>query len=75
MGLNIKNDETCVLARRPGAADRTHVARRARRRFGEGNHPVALNFGDCFACALARTTAEPLLFKGEDFSQTDVDAA
>ena len=50
-------------------------ARRAWRRFGKGNHPAALNFGDCFAYALARTTGEPLLFKGNDFGRTDIDAA
>ena len=36
------------------------------------NHPAALNFGDCFAYALAETTREPLLFKGDDFELTDV---
>ena len=41
----------------------------------KGNHPAALNFGDCFAYALARATGEPLLFKGGDFSQTDIEAA
>ena len=50
------------------------AARRAWRRFGKGNHPAALNFGDCFAYALAKTTGEPLLFKGEDFPQTDIDS-
>ena len=59
----------------PVTPEQTRVARRAWRRFGKGNHPAALNFGDCFAYALARTTGEPLLFKGEDFSQTDIDAA
>ena len=49
--------------------------RRAWRRFGKGNHPAALDFGDCFAYALARTTGEPLLFKGEDFARTDIEAA
>ena len=44
-------------------------------RFGKGNHPAGLNFGDCFAYALARTTGEPLLFKGEDFTRTDIEAA
>jgi ribonuclease VapC len=44
------------------------------RRFGRGRHPAALNIGDCFAYALARTTGEPLLFKGGDFAQTDVAA-
>lgn len=42
------------------------------RRFGKGRHPAALNFGDCFSYALAAARAEPLLFKGRDFSQTDV---
>ena len=59
----------------PVTPEQTDVARRAWRRFGKGNHPAALNFGDCFAYALASTTGEPLLFKGEDFSQTDIDAA
>ena len=48
------------------------AARDAFRRYGKGRHPAGLNFGDCFAYALARTLAEPLLFKGTDFSQTDV---
>lgn len=45
------------------------------RRFGKGRHPAALNLGDCFSYALARVTGEPLLYKGKDFSQTDVQAA
>lgn len=48
---------------------------RAWRRFGKGRHPAGLNLGDCLAYALARTLGEPLLFKGEDFGQTDVVAA
>ena len=44
------------------------------RRFGKGRHPAALNFGDCFAYALASLDALPLLFKGNDFSQTDVES-
>ena len=51
------------------------AARLAWRRFGRGNHPAALNFGDCFAYALAKSTGEPLLFKGRDFTQTDIEAA
>ena len=47
-------------------------ARYAWRRFGKGNHPAGLNFGDCFAYALADVTREPLLFKGDDFARTDV---
>jgi ribonuclease VapC len=50
----------------------TVVARQAYRAFGKGNHPARLNYGDCFAYALSRTTGEPLLFKGEDFPLTDV---
>ena len=51
-------------------------ARRAYRDFGRGSgHPARLNFGDCFAYALARTTGEPLLFKGDDFGRTDVTSA
>ncbi|MYC81044.1 MAG: type II toxin-antitoxin system VapC family toxin [Acidobacteria bacterium] len=51
------------------------AARRAWRRFGKGNHPAGLNFGDCFAYALAEATGEPLLFKGRDFAQTDIEPA
>ena len=50
-------------------------ARRAFRRYGRGRHPARLNFGDCFAYALAKASGEPLLFKGNDFSQTDIKAA
>ena len=46
--------------------------RAAYERFGKGRHPASLNFGDCFSYALAASTGEPLLFKGEDFSRTDV---
>lgn len=50
------------------------MARDAYRDFGKGSgHPAKLNFGDCFAYALARAVGEPLLFKGEDFSHTDVE--
>jgi ribonuclease VapC len=45
------------------------------RRFGKGRHPAGLNFGDCFAYALAAVTGEPLLFKGDDFAKTDIAAA
>ncbi|MBC5800998.1 MAG: type II toxin-antitoxin system VapC family toxin [Candidatus Eremiobacteraeota bacterium] len=50
-------------------------ARRAYRTFGKGLHVAGLNFGDCFSYALAHATAEPLLFKGNDFSQTDIASA
>jgi ribonuclease VapC len=52
------------------------VAREAYRDYGRGSgHPARLNFGDCFAYALARATGEPLLFKGDDFSHTDITPA
>ena len=55
-------------------ADEAQVseARRAFRRFGKGRHAAALNYGDLFAYALARTSGEPLLFKGDDFAKTDI---
>lgn len=62
------------VAFEPVTLEQAEVAREAYRRFGKGNHPAALNFGDCFAYALARVTDQPLLFKGNDFAQTDVDA-
>ena len=49
------------------------IAREAYRDFGKGSgHPARLNFGDCFAYALARATGEPLVFKGDDFAHTDI---
>jgi uncharacterized protein with PIN domain len=59
----------------PVTVEQTHLARQAFLDFGKGRHPANLNFGDCFAYALAKATGEPLLFKGEDFSKTDVRAA
>ena len=56
----------------PVTHEQVEVARLAWRRYGKGNHPAALNFGDCFAYALAQQIGEPLLFKGEDFVLTDV---
>ncbi len=56
-------------------AEHADQARRAWRRYGKGRHPAALNFGDCFSYALAKLTGEPLLYKGTDFSQTDLEAA
>ena len=53
-------------------ADHVSEARRAYRRFGKGHHAAGLNFGDVFAYALARTSGEPLLFKGDDFAKTDI---
>jgi ribonuclease VapC len=45
------------------------------RRFGKGRHPAALNFGDCLSYAVARLADHPLLFVGDDFSHTDIEAA
>ena len=56
----------------PVTADQARVARTAYQLFGRGSHPARLNFGDCFAYALSKVTGEPLLFKGNDFSQTDI---
>jgi len=52
-------------------ADQVLLARAAYEQFGKGNHPAALNLGDCCSYALARSSGEPLLFKGDDFSRTD----
>jgi ribonuclease VapC len=56
-------------------AAQADLARQAYRDYGRGSgHPAALNFGDCFAYALARERGEPLLFKGEYFALTDIEA-
>jgi ribonuclease VapC len=49
------------------------IARIAWQRFGKGRHPAGLNIGDCCAYALAKYSGEPLLFKGDDFSKTDIE--
>ena len=59
----------------PFDAEQAIIAREACRRFGKGRHAAGLNFGDCFAYALAQVFGEPLLFKESDFSRTDVVAA
>lgn len=51
------------------------IAREAYRDFGKGRHRAGLNFGDCFAYALAKVTGDPLLFKGDDFRHTDIEPA
>jgi ribonuclease VapC len=56
----------------PVDLEQAQAARRAFSRFGKGRHPAGLNYGDCFAYALATVLGEPLLYKGEDFRQTDV---
>ena len=59
----------------PVDAEQAHIARTAFRDYGKRRHAAGLNYGDCFAYALAKTLDEPLLFKGMDFSRTDVAAA
>ena len=54
--------------------DQAEIARAAWRRFGKGRHPAGLNYGDCFAYALAKSRRLPLLYQGSDFSQTDIEA-
>lgn len=56
----------------PVDVEQAHIAREAFRDFGKGRHPARLNFGDCFSYALAKQRSEPLLFKGADFSRTDI---
>jgi ribonuclease VapC len=58
----------------PVDTEQAHAARRAFSAFGKGRHPAGLNFGDCFAYGLARVAGDALLFKGSDFSRTDLDA-
>jgi ribonuclease VapC len=53
--------------------NQAEIARAAWRRFGKGRHPVGLNYGDCFAYALASSRRLPLLFCGNDFSRTNID--
>jgi len=59
----------------PVTAGQAHLARQAFHDFGKGRHAAGLNFGDCFAYALAKDKGEPLLFKGNDFKRTDIVSA
>jgi len=52
--------------------EQADIARHAYLNFGKGRHPAGLDVGDCFVYALARSIGEPLLFKGNDFNQTDL---
>jgi ribonuclease VapC len=76
-GVQDLDDFLAAAAVRCVALDsiQAHLARDAYLRFGKGRSPAGLNFGDCFAYALARATSRPLLFKGHDFSKTDVQPA
>ncbi len=59
----------------PVDAEQAELARSAFRKYGKRRHPAGLNFADCFSYALAESAGEPLLYKGWDFSQTDIPAA
>ncbi len=59
----------------PVTVEQARLARQAYRDYGKGRHRAGLNFGDCFAYALAKEKREPLLFKGDDFRRTDVEVA
>lgn len=76
-GVNDLDELLAVAAVRPIAVDaeQAHLARAAFARFGQGQAAASLNFGDCFAYALAQALGRPLLFKGADFEQTDVQPA
>ncbi len=59
----------------PVTNDQLVFARRAYDLYGKGRHPACLNFGDCFPYALSKLTGNTLLFKGQDFSKTDIESA
>ncbi len=59
----------------PVSVVQAELAREAYAEYGKGNHKARLNLGDCFAYALSKDLYEPLLFKGEDFTHTDVESA
>ncbi len=64
------------IAIEPVTEAQARIAREAYRDYGRGSgHSAGLNFGDCFAYALARDKGEPLLFKGDDFARTDIRSA
>jgi ribonuclease VapC len=77
--LSARLDDLVKLHRiiiEPFTTTQATQARQAYRDYGKGSgHPAALNFGDCFAYALAREFDEPLLYKGDDFTHTDVRSA
>ncbi|MEX0851804.1 MAG: type II toxin-antitoxin system VapC family toxin [Bauldia sp.] len=77
--LSRELDDLCALIRavvEPVTERQARIAREAYRDYGRGSgHPARLNFGDCFAYALARDKSEPLLYKGDDFSHTDIRSA
>ncbi len=67
---------TASIVIEPVTEEQARIARAAYRDFGKGSgHAAGLNFGDCFAYAAARATGQPLLFKGDDFTRTDIEPA
>lgn len=86
-GVVVDSNQNPVLSRRlddmlcdaeisvePVTMNQARIAREAYRDFGKGRHRAGLNFGDCFAYALAKEKGETLLFKGDDFRHTDIQA-
>jgi ribonuclease VapC len=76
-GPDARDDLLAFLAQgglqvEPVTAEQADLALEAYQRYGKGRHRAGLNFGDCFAYALCKATGQPLLFKGQDFSQTDI---
>ncbi|MGA2880310.1 MAG: type II toxin-antitoxin system VapC family toxin [Bryobacteraceae bacterium] len=67
--------ERSAITIEPVTLEQARIARGAYRDFGKGHHRAALNFGDCLTYALARVSDQPLLYKGRDFSQTDLQSA
>lgn len=72
--LNILLDELAITVV-SFSPEQAELATEAFLRFGKGRHPAKLNMGDCFSYALAKSIGQPLLFKGNDFSQTDIGGA
>ena len=66
--------ETLGIDLEPVTVQQARIARQAYQTYGKGKHPAGLNYGDAFAYALAKVTGQALLFKGDDFSQTDIEA-
>jgi ribonuclease VapC len=65
--------QQALIAIEPVTVEQARLARDAYRDYGKGRHKAGLNFGDCFVYALARDKSEPLLCKGRDFRQTDLE--
>ncbi len=64
---------TTGISIEPVTEEHALAARQAYSDFGKGRHPAGLNLGDCFSYALAKVSGEPLLFKGKDFRETDIE--